>query len=108
MKIAPDFVQEKNFKTIHWRKKTEENDATDVKDVENFTEDFTEDITEDITNKVGDNVSVIGGVKALLVVIENNPGTNVLTMEKNSKVAQRTIERWMQLFREENKISTSI
>ena len=57
-----------------------------------------------VGDKVGVNVGVNVGVKTLLVFIENNPGTNVLTMEKNFKVTQRTIERWIKILREENKI----
>ncbi|MFE3869266.1 hypothetical protein ACFX5E_14470 [Flavobacterium sp. LS2P90] len=37
-------------------------------------------------------------------LIANNLGTTILTMEKQFNVTQRTIERWMQLLREENKI----
>ena len=57
-----------------------------------------------VGDKVGVNVGVNVGVKTLLVFIENNPGTNVLTMEKNFKVTHRTIERWIKILREENKI----
>lgn len=53
---------------------------------------------------IGVNVGVNVGVKTLLVFIENNPGTTILTMEKHFNVTQRTIERWIQLLREENKI----
>lgn len=50
------------------------------------------------------NVGVNVGVKTLLVFIENNPGTNVLTMEKHFNVTQRTIERWIKILKKENKI----
>lgn len=50
------------------------------------------------------NVGVNVGVKTLLIFIENNPGTNALAMEKQFKVTQRTIERWIKTLREENKI----
>ena len=53
---------------------------------------------------VGVNVGVNVGVKTLLIFIENNPGTNALAMEKQFKVTQRTIERWIKTLREENKI----
>jgi predicted HTH transcriptional regulator len=54
---------------------------------------------EDI-NKVGVNV----GVNAVLMLIEKNPGINVLTMTKNFNVSQRTIERWINQLKKENKI----
>jgi len=47
LKKAPEFVQEENFKTILWRKNTEDNDATDVNDVDNVTDNVTEDVTEE-------------------------------------------------------------
>ena len=47
MKKAPEFVQEENVKTILWRKNTEDNDATDVNDVDNVTDNVTEDVTEE-------------------------------------------------------------
>ena len=50
------------------------------------------------------NVGANVGVKTLLNFIENNPGTNVLTMEKHFKVTQRTIERWIKILKKENKI----
>ncbi|RTY86033.1 hypothetical protein EKM00_12020 [Flavobacterium sp. RSP15] len=53
---------------------------------------------------VGVDVGVNVGVKTLLIFIENNPGTNALAMEKQFKVTQRTIERWIKTLREENKI----
>jgi predicted DNA-binding transcriptional regulator YafY len=35
------------------------------------------------------------GVNAILMLIENNPGINILTMAKDFNVSQRTIERWI-------------
>lgn len=84
LKKAPDFLQEEIFKTILWRKNKEK-------------------LAGD-TPGVGVNVGVNDGVKTLLVFIENNPGTNVLTMEKHFNVTQRTIERWIKILKKENKI----
>ena len=53
---------------------------------------------------VGVSVGVSVGVKTLLLFIENNPGTNALTMVKHFNVTQRTIERRIKILREENKI----
>ena len=77
---APEFIQEEIFKTILWRKNVE--------------------AIEDLQSNVGVNV----GVNAILVLIENNPGINVLTMKDHFRVSQRTIERWIQQLRNENKI----
>lgn len=65
-----------------------------------FTVSYTKQKTSSVENEEGVNV----GVKTLLVFIENNPGTNVLTMAKQFNVTQRTIERWIKILREENKI----
>jgi ATP-dependent DNA helicase RecG len=56
-----------------------------------FTMSYTKQKTSLVENDVGVNV----GVNAILMLIENNPGMNVLTMAKDFKVTQRTIERWI-------------
>ena len=73
-----------------------------------FTVSYTKQKISSVENEEGENVGVnVGvnvGIKTLLVFIENNPGTNVLTMVKQFNVTQRTIERWIKILREENKI----
>ncbi|HEY9221989.1 MAG TPA: HTH domain-containing protein [Lutibacter sp.] len=69
-----------------------------------FTMSYTKQKTSLVEEDEEGNVGVNVGVKTLLVFIENNPGTNVLTMEKHFNVTQRTIERWIKILKEENKI----
>lgn len=76
MKLSPEFVQEEIFKTILWRKNTD-------------------DIVE---------VGVSGGVNDILVLIENNPGINVSSIKSLLNIPQRTIERWINQLKKENKI----
>ena len=65
-------------------------------------------VTEDVTNKVVDNVGVNGGVNGgvndILLLIENNPGINVSNIKSLLNVPQRTIERWINQLKKENKI----
>ena len=65
---------------------------------------FTMSYTKQKTSLVEEDEEGNVGVKTLLVFIENNLGTNVLTMEKHFNVTQRTIERWIKILKEENKI----
>ena len=76
MKLSPEFVQEEIFKTILWRKNTD-------------------DIVE---------VGVSGGVNDIPVLIENNPGINVSSIKSLLNIPQRTIERWINQLKKENKI----
>ena len=61
-------------------------------------------VTEDVTNKVVDNGGVNGGVNDILLLIENNPGINVSNIKSLLNVPQRTIERWINQLKKENKI----
>ncbi|RTY83448.1 hypothetical protein EKL97_03975 [Flavobacterium sp. LS1P28] len=76
LKKAPEFLQEEIFKTILWRKNTEDKYA----------------------------VGVNGGVKDILVLIESNPGINVSNIKSLLNVPQRTIERGINQLKKENKI----
>ncbi|MFZ2284894.1 MAG: hypothetical protein WAV86_13555, partial [Lutibacter sp.] len=44
------------------------------------------------------------GIKTLLVFIENNPGINVSNIKSLLNIPQRTIERWINQLKKENKI----
>jgi ATP-dependent DNA helicase RecG len=59
---------------------------------------------ENVGANVGINGGVNGGVNTILTLVENNPGINVLTMMKHFNVSQRTIERWINQLKKENKI----
>ena len=50
------------------------------------------------------NGGVNGGVNEILSVIENNPGINVSTIKSLLNIPQRTIERWINQLKKENKI----
>ena len=80
LKKAPEFLQEEIFKTILWRKNTD-------------------DIVE-----VGVSGGVSGGVNNILVLIENNPGINVSSIKSLLNIPQRTIERWINQLKKDNKI----
>jgi ATP-dependent DNA helicase RecG len=55
-------------------------------------------VPETIT--VGVNV----GVNELLMLIQENPGINVLEMKAYFKVTQRTVERWVKILKDKGKI----
>lgn len=84
LRKAPEFVQEEIFKTILWRKNAE--------------------IIENLKGEGQENVGVNVGVNTILVLIENNPGINALSMRQHFNVSQRTIERWIKQLKKENKI----
>lgn len=76
LKKAPVLSKKKFFKTILWRKNAE-------------------------------SVSVVlpdGGVNDILLLIENNPGINVSNIKSLLNIPQRTIERWINQLKKENKI----
>ena len=81
---APEFIQEEIFKTILWRKNLEDIVGVGVNG--------------------GVSGGVNGGVKDILVLIENNPGINVSSIKSLLNIPQRTIERWIQQLKNENKI----
>jgi ATP-dependent DNA helicase RecG len=76
LKKPPEFLQEEIFKTILWRKNAEDVVA----------------------------VGVSGGVNDILVLIENHPGINVSALKSHLDIPQRTIERWINQLKKENKI----
>lgn len=84
LKKAPEFLQEEIFKTILWRKKTEDVVAVGVSG--------------------GVSGGVNGGVNDILVLIENHPGINVSALKSHLDIPQRTIERWINQLKKENKI----
>ncbi len=92
LKKAPEFVQEEIFKIILWRKNAE---SVSV-------------VLPDGGVNGGVNVGVNGGVNvgvnAILMLIENNPGINVSIIKSLLNVPQRTIERWINQLKKENKI----
>ena len=47
---------------------------------------------------------VTGGVNDILMLIKNNPGINVSIIKSLLNVPQRTIERWINQLKKENKI----
>jgi hypothetical protein len=47
-----------------------------------FTVSYTKQKVSLVENEEGENVGVNVGVNTILVLIENNPGSNVLTMRK--------------------------
>lgn len=47
---------------------------------------------------------VSGGVNDILLLIENNPGINVSNIKSLLNIPQRTIERWINQLKKENKI----
>jgi ATP-dependent DNA helicase RecG len=47
---------------------------------------------------------VNGGVNDILLLIKNNPGINVSIIKSLLNVPQRTIERWINQLKKENKI----
>lgn len=53
---------------------------------------------------VGVNVGANVGANELLILIEENPGINVLEMKAYFKVTQRTVERWVKKLKDQGKI----
>lgn len=49
-------------------------------------------------------VGVNGGVNDIFLLIENNPGINVSNIKSLLNIPQRTIERWINQLKKENKI----
>jgi ATP-dependent DNA helicase RecG len=45
-----------------------------------------------------------GGVNELFILIEKNPGINVLEMKEHFNVTQRTVERWVKKLKDDHKI----
>jgi predicted HTH transcriptional regulator len=88
LKKAPEFLQEEIFKTILWRKNTD-----DIVEV---------GVNGGVNGGVSGGVS--GGVNDILVLIENNPGINVSSIKSLLNIPQRTIERWINQLKKENKI----
>lgn len=96
LKKAPEFVQEENFKTILWRKNSEDNEATDVKDVDNVTEDVTDNVTEDVTENRRN---------AIVELIKNNNKITTTEIAKIMGVVRITIARDIEKLKRDSVVS---
>jgi len=65
---------------------------------------YTKQKTSLVEIETGVTGGVNVGVNAILMLIENNPGINVSIIKSLLNVPQRTIERWINQLKKENKI----